>query len=39
MNIKYKIIDSFKSTEKDRKISYLNKLVKIISVDIKRSSE
>jgi len=38
MNIKYKIIESFKSAEKERKIKYLNKLVKIINVELKRSS-
>lgn len=39
MKIKYKITEKFNSAESDRKSNYLNKLVKIISVDIKRSSE
>lgn len=38
MNIKYKITESYKSAERDRKINYLNKLVKIISANRKRSS-
>jgi hypothetical protein len=38
MNIKFIIIENFKSNEKDKKINYLNKLVKIISSDLKRSS-
>lgn len=39
MNIKYQIIENFKSTEKDKKISFLKKLAKIISLDLKGGSD
>jgi hypothetical protein len=35
MSAKYTVTESFKSTEKDRKISFLNKMAKIISTSVK----
>jgi len=37
MNIKFNIIENFKSTDKDKKINYLSKMVKIISTGLKRT--
>lgn len=38
MNFKYKIIENFKCTDGEKKIKYLDKLVKIINANSKRSS-
>lgn len=39
MNDRFKITQKFKSAEKDRKFSYLNKLAVIIGSDLERKVE
>ena len=39
MSSKYTVTENFKSTEKDRKISFLNKLAKIINETMKAQTD